>query len=464
MENVEQNKLSAFTTEYNKAKVKPRNTLWSKALLLSPLFSSSSKTVDVSLESDSDEALLKGKEIQHKYDLKSVAFSANARTIVFDRNTNDETTDGTLDGTQYLKYTHHGYQLNMGYHYDFLSYMVEILHLQYANWFGDKDSSPSTVTIDINTMIRHLGLDSKSKSYYKEIIYDLNSRLFYSSARLDLVDGGVINDRYVYKFEYNEDMSVFTIVFGDVFIDSIIVDSWKKKIDYLSQRALLGKATKQLYMLLQALSRPIEVKNSNKKIKMAELFVSSAIRTMSLAGSRKSNVESINDALNYLVKIGCVDKYVDDKQGGKSVISKKVYMNQNFDLEAFALKSAGLNKSELIQDAEVEYAILDKTEFMPTPVESTEALTTEQHVANIILTWGQNTLTPIASKASNPEQAVDVAPDVAPVVEIEIDPWDVEPDFEAWEREAAEPHRAMKDYNGPYKQWPDDEIYSEFDE
>lgn len=139
-------------------------------------------------------------------------------------------------------------------------------------------------------------------------------------------------------------------------------------------------------------------------------------------------------------------------------------MNQNFDLEAFALKSAGLNKSELIQDAEVEYAILDKSEFLPALVESTEPLTTEQHLSNILIQFSNIGINPEALKASIPEQAVDVAPDVAPVVEIEIDPWDVEPDFEAWEREAAEPHRAMKDYNGPYKQWPDDEIYSEFDE
>lgn len=459
MENIEHNKLNAFATEYNKAKIKPRNTLWSKALLLSPLFSSSSTTVDVSLESDSDEALSKGKEIQHTYDLKNVAFSANATTIVFDRNTNDETTQGTLKGTQYLKYTHHGYQLNMGYHFDFLSYMVEILHLQYSSWFGEKNVSPSTVTIDINTMIRHLGLDSKSKSYYKGIIYDLNSRLFYSSARLDLVDGGVVNDRYVYKVVYNEDKSVFTIVFGDVFIDSIVVDNWKKKIDYLSQRALQGKATKQLYLLIQALSRPIEVKNSTKKIQMAELFVSSAIRTMSLAGSKKSNVESINDALNYLVKIGCVNKYVDEKQGGKSVISKKVYLNQDFDLEAFALKSAGLKKSELKNVVEAECATIDKSDFIPALVESNETLSTDQHVANIVLQLANLGTNPEALKASIPEQAVDVAPDVD-----EVDPWSVSPDFDQWVDDAAEPHRAMKDYAGPYQQWAEDEMYSEFDE
>ncbi|AFO48749.1 MULTISPECIES: hypothetical protein [Pseudomonas] len=467
MENLESNKLSAFTVEYNKAKIKPRNALWSKALLLSPLFSSSSTTVKVSLESNSDEASAKSQEIQHKHGLKNVAFSPNACTIVFNRDATSEY--GTLIGTQYLKYTHYGYQLNMGLHYDFLSYMVEVLHMQYANWFGGNDFSPSTVTIDINSMIRHLGLDSKSKTFYKEVFYDLNCRLFHSSARLDLDNGSVINDRYVYKFEYNEDMSVFTTHFGDVFIDTICVDSWKQTIDYLSQRALKGNATKQLYMVIRALARPLAVKNSTQKVKVAEISVASAISTMSLTGSKKTNVESVNDAIKYLMKIGFIDKVVDDKQGGRSVVIKKLYLNQSFDLEEFALKSAGIAKQKASFDVEAEYEIVadarDDEPALPIAVSQSDfivpevPLTTEQHLAKIVMTMAKIGINPEALKASIPEQAVDVENSDSPAP-AEIDPWNVVPDFDAWERESDNSHKPEQT---PRKVWPDDEIYSQFD-
>lgn len=68
---------------------------------------------------------------------------------------------------------------------------------------------------------------------------------------------------------------------------------------------------------------------------------------MSLTGSKKTNVESVNDAIKYLMKIGFIDKVVDDKQGGRSVVIKKLYLNQSFDLEEFALKSAGIAKQKL---------------------------------------------------------------------------------------------------------------------
>lgn len=456
MENLELNKLNQFTTEYNKARIKPRETLWSKALLISPLFSSSANLLSVCTESDELNATFEAEKIQNDYNLKSVVFTKNSSTIFLGPN--------DLAKTQYDSIAFHGYPLNTGYHYDFLNYMVEILHDQFSNYSGLVGQSPSTVMVDINVMMRHLGLDTKSKTFYKEVFYDLNNRLYHSTSTIVMNkanNGKVIKDRYVYKFEYDEDKNVFTTVFGDIFIDSIANDNWKVKFDYRSLKALKG-ATRQLYLLLQGLARNLE--NKNSKLKLAELFVSTAIKTMGLTGSPKTNVETLNDALKHLTKIGYINKVVDDKQSGRSVVWKNVYLNMSFDLKEFADKVLGSDISQLTNDIEAEYTIIDKTEFMPTPVESTEALTTEQHVANIILTWGQNTLTPIASKASNPEQAVDVAPDVAPVVEIEIDPWDVEPDFEAWEREAAEPHRAMKDYNGPYKQWPDDEIYSEFDE
>ncbi|WP_146226836.1 hypothetical protein [Pseudomonas sp. MB-090624] len=80
MENIQTHQLSAFTTEYNKAKVKVRETLWSKALMTSPLFSSSSNLSDVSVESDLANALIQAEQIKDIYNFKEVTFSKNAES------------------------------------------------------------------------------------------------------------------------------------------------------------------------------------------------------------------------------------------------------------------------------------------------------------------------------------------------------------------------------------------------
>jgi hypothetical protein len=460
MENVKQNQISAFTIEYSKAKVISRETLWPKALLISPLFSSASKFSDVSVELDSELAMNEALKKQEEHDFKNIVFSKNAVTV--------ELTKDDLDGTQYESSIFYGYPLNTRLHLKFLNYMVEILHNQFANYnVLLNQSSPSLVMIDIDLMIRHLNLDTKSKTFYKSVFLDLNNRLMHSSQKIVFANGSVVNDRYVYKFEHDDDMNVFTTLFGDIFIESITKDSWKLKFDYLHLSALAGNATIQLYLLINGLARTQVIKN--KSVKLSEISVSTAIKTMGLKGKSKTNVETLNDAIGYLESIGFIQNVVDDKQNGRAVVIKNIFLNAKFDLESFALREAEKKpinkfKPEILIDAKrstdstpANYpVVIESSEF----VKVGDNLTTAEHVANLVLQWGNIGTNPEALKASIPEQAVDVAP----VVEIEIDPWDVEPDFEAWEREAAEPHRAMKDYNGPYKQWPDDEIYSEFDE
>ncbi|HEQ1926706.1 TPA: hypothetical protein VEN67_006781, partial [Pseudomonas aeruginosa] len=94
------NKLSAFSVEFNKAKVKDRETLWSKALLTSPLFSSSANLLSVELESDSTNAIAQAEQIKGIYDLKEVVFTKNASCIVLDQN--------DLKDTQYKSFVFYG--------------------------------------------------------------------------------------------------------------------------------------------------------------------------------------------------------------------------------------------------------------------------------------------------------------------------------------------------------------------
>lgn len=75
------------------------------------------------------------------------------------------------------------------------------------------------------------------------------------------------------------------------------------------------------------------------------------------------------------------------------------------------------------------------------------------------MTMAKIGINPEALKASIPEQAVDVENSDSPAP-AEIDPWNVVPDFDAWERESDNSHKPEQT---PRKVWPDDEIYSQFD-
>ncbi|EPH2333375.1 hypothetical protein L4P95_006155 [Pseudomonas aeruginosa] len=454
MENIQTHQLSAFTTEYNKAKVKVRETLWSKALMTSPLFSSSSNLSDVSVESDLANALIQAEQIKDIYNFKEVTFSKNASTVILDKK--------DLEGTQYKSFVFYGYQLNTNLHFLILNYMIEILHQQMSNFPISMDySSTSTVTIDVDLMIKDLGLDTKSKGFYKEVLYDLNSRLSHSSTRFEMVNGNIVNDRYVYKFGYDENKNVFSTVFGDIFIESIIKDTWKLKVDYLSQMALNSGTTRILFNLLNALARIIEV--NRKKKKVARISVNTAIKTLGLTGNRKTNVRTLNEAFAYLKEIGFVEN-VDDEKSGNTVTVKNVYLNSSFDLVKFAEKLTVRDKSAGKKDIEVEYTVIEETDYFPNVVEPTfvaseESLTTDQHLAKIVMTMAKIGINPEALKASIPEQAVDVENSDSPAP-AEIDPWNVVPDFDAWERES---DNSPKPEHTPRKVWSDDEIYSQFD-
>ncbi|HEQ1926682.1 TPA: hypothetical protein VEN67_006757, partial [Pseudomonas aeruginosa] len=127
-------------------------------------------------------------------------------------------------------------------------------------------SESYSVTIDVDKMIYDLGLDFKSKAFYKEALNTVNSRLAHSSSRFELLDGSVVNDKYIYKYGYDEGKNVFVTVFGDVFVDSIIKDTWKQKINYLEQLVLKEGAARYLYNYINMMIRPVQVKGKTYKV------------------------------------------------------------------------------------------------------------------------------------------------------------------------------------------------------
>ena len=361
MENQElTNKLSAFSVEFNKAKVKERETLWSKALLTSPLFSSSANLLSVELESDSTNAIAQAEQIKGIYDLKEVVFTKNASCIVLDQN--------DLKDTQYKSFVFYGYQLNTALHFTLLNYMVEVLFSQLNN-----GSESYSVTIDVDKMIYDLGLDFKSKAFYKEALNTVNSRLAHSSSRFELLDGSVVNDKYIYKYAHDEGKNVFVTVFGDVFVDSIIKDTWKQKINYLEQLVLKEGAARYLYNYINMMIRPVQVKG--KTYKVSTISMNTVLKNINSSGSRKTAVESINDAIKYLTGIGFILKCEDERNGGKRVLFKKILVNQDFSLKEYASKvlpKAIESRSRTIDVSPVVMpeVVADSVSEIVTPVES----------------------------------------------------------------------------------------------
>lgn len=336
MENKIPSQLTTFKVEYQKANVKQGQSVWSKALLTSPMFSPSKNILKVELESDLENALVEAEKIKKVYDLKEVTFTKNAITIHYDKE------DLKAIGSQYESVTYYGYPLNVTLHFTFLSYMVGILFDQLSAGYDS-----FTVSVDLNTMIRDLGLDSKSKAFYKGVLNDMNLRLAHSSARIVMKNGNVINDRYVYKFGHDESEDVFVTVFGDIFVESVMKDTWRQKVDYLEQSALKDGTPTYLFNYINMMARSSTVKG--KLIREATISVNTVLKNItsdaqindsSKRSKRKNAVDQLSDALNYLLSIEFITSVKDDKDGGRSVKFKNVVLNPDFKLSDLVDKSA----------------------------------------------------------------------------------------------------------------------------
>ncbi|EMG2881700.1 hypothetical protein V4100_000988 [Pseudomonas aeruginosa] len=407
MENIELlKKLPAFSTEYKKANVKEGEALWSKALLISPLFSYVKNLPEFECESDADNALHQAEIIKRLHDLKDVNFSKNAVTVVLGN-----------DG-QYKSSVFYGYQLNTKLHLQILSYMVVILFNQFDCGFPS-----NTVAIDLNIMIQDLDLDQKSKSFYRKTIEDIIIRLAHSSSRIELNDGTVINDRYVYKYSHDESKNVFEITFGDIFIDSIICDEWRQKYKYKDLEEIKEGAARYLFVYISAMFRPIQVDGKLKKVSKISIDTIIAGRNFNVVGNKskkKNATETINDALKYLAdEVGFITHVEDLKRG-----IKNVWLNTEFSLKQFAdaqrdLKKKAAPKPKSIKAVVTHDSISDAVSDSPvveTPV-NVEAPDLQAAMTKIEMMF--------ANTGVNPEYTKALA-ERAAMVKSDLDVWDVD--------------------------------------
>ncbi|WP_329028793.1 hypothetical protein [Pseudomonas aeruginosa] len=290
-------------------------------------------------------------------------------------------------------------------------------------------------------MIYDLGLDFKSKAFYKEALNTVNSRLAHSSSRFELLDGSVVNDKYIYKYAHDEGKNVFVTVFGDVFVDSIIKDTWKQKINYLEQLVLKEGAARYLYNYINMMIRPVQVKG--KTYKVSTISMNTVLKNINSSGSRKTAVESINDAIKYLTGIGFILKCEDEKNGGKRVLFKKILVNQAFSLKEYASKvlpKAIESRSRIIDVSPVVMpeVVADSVSEIVTPVESipvNEALKKIEDDFSLKIGVNPESISPVAQADSESSVETDWSSwtnekwDNKPQEEIEVIHDDLEEEF-----------------------------------
>ena len=103
--------------------------------------------------------------------------------------------------------------------------------------------------------------------------------------------------------------------------------------------------------------------------------MNTVLKNINSSGSRKTAVESINDAIKYLAGIGFILKCEDERNGGKRVLFKKILVNQDFSLKEYASKvlpKAIESRSRTIDVSPVVMpeVVADSVSEIVTPVES----------------------------------------------------------------------------------------------
>lgn len=419
-----ENELSlAFREIYDNAKVRSGEALWSKALVLNVLFSPSSKLAEVlPAENDSENKLL-----EDAYGLKSVNSSRNAVAIVIE--------DEELVGTPYKKFVFYGYQLNTELHYQFTNYLVCAIQKTYFENFG-------SVNIDFKTVMSDLNLSPSNMPFFRKTFNEVLNRLFHSSTKIELRDGSVINDRFIYKYTVIGD-DVFNIKFGDIFIDAVVKDTYSKKIDYAKRMLIKSGAARLLFDKIEMFAF-----NGTARVNVNTMF-----KLLSLDGQRDSKMKVFNSALVALTKAEYV-KSVEDVYRGKTLVEKIITIDKSFNIKL-------LEATDRLGKPEV--ATIEASFTVP----SIQAL--EAPVVPVIESVIENKDDVLAKQLADIEEFFrneELKQSEAFVSTTSLDErfsaFKKVPDFEQWKRASAEREGRFRSYSSPRKVWADDAQFNDF--
>lgn len=384
-----------FMDVYQEAKVSGNQAVWAKSLILLSLFNPSKNIQKYSVgEVDNVASLEKAKSLG----LKSVEFSPNATTI---RISEDE-----LKGTKYKEFVFYGYQLNTDLHFTFLHDLVSKLQKSF-------DQQGSDLVVDFQLVMRDCNLDTKHTGFYKAAFIEVLDRMFHSSAKIVMDNGSEINDRFIYRREMRGDF--FHIKFGDIFTDSVIKDTWSKKIDWKDKMSLKSGTPRILF----------------DKVEMFNVHGQSRFSVKTMMKLCECSSKSLNEAIQYYISIGYVKDVIDVKRG-KTIIEKKLNINKSFSLKLFAKASltedkqapalpqkacASIVPAAVAVDEPASQPKNDSQDFASLFLEYEKSFSTESDVQKSLKKYESQKVKPV-------ENAVEL---VRP-----LDDWETIPDFDSW--------------------------------
>lgn len=289
----------AFMDVYKEAKVSGNQGVWAKSLLLLSMFNPARNLQKYAVGESNDVANL---EKANSLGLRSVEVSPNAVTIHIG--------EKELDGTPYKEFVFYGYQLNTELHFVFCHDLVSKLQKTY-------EQQGSDLVVDFQLVMRDCNLDTKHTGFYKAAFMEVLDRMFYSSAKIVMKDGGEINDRFIYKREVRGDF--IHIKFGDIFTDSVVKDSWSKKIDWKDKMALKGGTPRILF----------------DKVEMFNAYGEARFSVKTMLKLCECSSKSLNEAIQYYKEIGYVKDVIDVRRG-RTIVEKTLIINKSFNLKQFA--------------------------------------------------------------------------------------------------------------------------------
>ncbi|MBK3462631.1 hypothetical protein [Pseudomonas haemolytica] len=317
-----------FMDVYKEAKVSGNQGVWAKSLLLLSMFNPTRNLQKYTVGESNDVANI---EKANSLGLRSVEVSPNAVTIHIG--------EEELGGTPYKEFVFYGYQLNTDLHFVFCHDLVSKLQKTY-------EQQGSDLVVDFQLVMRDCNLDTKHTGFYKAAFIEVLDRMFYSSAKIVMKDGGEINDRFIYKRETKGDF--IHIKFGDIFTDSVVKDTWSKKIDWKDKMALKSGTPRILF----------------DKVEMFNAYGEARFSVKTMLKLCECSSKSLNEAIQYFKEIGYVKEVIDVRGGktGKNIVEKTLIINKSFNLKQFAKNTLSVDKKAPALPETASASLLPKIE------------------------------------------------------------------------------------------------------
>lgn len=311
-DNLDNNKVieygEAFKKLYSDAKVRSTEVLCSKATIILPLFIA----------------------------------SANKDTKLDDKVVTVSIPDEDLIGTGYSGVEFSGMQLNAYQHLDFYLYLNAL----------SQRVGGSKITISVREMLPHIGRHNDDFHMYNKYFADFLNRIRHSRVKYTIKSKMLTIDANLIGNIVEVGDGVYVINMGEYMIDSLVGDTYTKKIGIKNDEDVQAGITRLLKIKLSVMTfkgrgefsvdTMFSVLGLKRKIKdkdcvlLADEFTDNVISPIEAKkknkAERDSNFKMFNRAVKNLMDLGFIISAEPCKKLGKKEISSyKFIINDNFD-------------------------------------------------------------------------------------------------------------------------------------